>query len=41
MLGDEAAALAVELVARELVDRKTISGRAVRHMVEWAERKTS
>lgn len=41
LLAGDAQQLAVELVAKELLARETISGRTVRHMVELAERKFS
>ena len=41
LLDDEATALAVEMVAKELVKKQTISGRAVRHFYEQAIRKSS
>ena len=41
LLGDEGTALAVELVARELMQKKTISGRAVRHFYQQAIQQTS
>lgn len=40
-LDDEATALAVEMVANELVQKQTMSGRAVRHFYEQAMRKSS
>ena len=39
MLGDDVAALAIEWVAKEVLERETISGRSVRHLYEQAERK--
>ena len=41
LLDDEATALAVEMVATELVQKQTISGRAVRHFYQQAMRKSS
>ncbi|MCH1438526.1 MAG: cell division protein FtsH, partial [Rubripirellula sp.] len=41
LLDDEATALAVEMVATELVKKQTISGRAVRHFFQQAMQKIS
>jgi len=41
LLGDEANALAVELVANELMQKQTISGRAVRHFFQQAMQQCS
>jgi ATP-dependent Zn protease len=41
LLSDEQNAKAVELVARELIQKQTVSGRAVRHFIEEAERHCS
>lgn len=41
LLEDKATALAVEIVANELVEKKVISGRAVRHFYQQAMRKSS
>lgn len=41
LLDDEATALAVEMVATELVQKQTMSGRAVRHFYQQAMRKSS
>lgn len=40
LLRDEGHAMAVELIARELIDKTTISGRAVRHFFAQAEKQT-
>ena len=41
LLGDEETALAIELVAKELMQKQTISGRAVRHFYQQATRRSS
>jgi ATP-dependent Zn protease len=41
ILGDEENAKAIELVADELLKKETVSGRAVRHFIEQAERQSS
>lgn len=41
LLGDQGTALAVEMVAKELMQKQTISGRAVRHFYQQAIRKSS
>ena len=38
VLGEAALARAIELVVDELIQRKTVSGRAIRHFMELAER---
>jgi len=41
MLGDEGRAKAIELIAQELLQRETISGRAVRHLFQQATQEAS
>lgn len=41
LLGDEVAVQAIESIAKEVLERKTISGRTVRHLYQEAERKNS
>ena len=41
LLNDEGTALAIELVAKELMQKQTISGRAVRHFYQQAMRLSS
>ncbi len=41
LLGDEAHAKAIELIANELIEKKTLSGRAVRHFFHQAMQQSS